>query len=684
MAKLYGNIASSALMTFDKSFARANGQPLDATEVYYSLTDAQAYAAGAGAYVGQKIVVIENGIVTHYGIADAEGTLKELGAKPVADGTTVSIGDDGKITLANIAEKAEGTYNAVLVNGVLTWVEPSKTTVEGLSDLITALTGRVDAHDEAIEQNAEDIKTIADDYLKAVDKTELSGAIAAEKERAEAAEAGLQTQINTIMNNPDAEGAINSINEFAQYVKDHGTVADGFRADINKNKEDIATEAARAAAAEEANADAIADLEAADEAIVARIDALEEYDHDSYATKEALDEVATTAGNAATKVGNLEGRINDIVATGGEPNTINTIKVNGEVQTIAEDKSVNIAVPTKFSDISDDSGFDARIIAAQNAANTAQNTANDAAAAATTAQGEVDALEIVVGGIQTTVAGHTTAIADHTTRIAELEAADIAHKAEYEALNSVVGGHITAIAGKAEKTELAEVASQAGANKAAIETINEVTLPALETEVAKKADASALNAYYTKEEVDSAVENVVGDIAGNKTIVELIEEAKTAATYDDAEVKQMIANEVARAEAAEGANAQEIARVNSVLVAALDNKGEGLDSIKELADWINKHGSDAADMVADITANTNAIAAINDADKGIAAVAKKYTDDAIAGLPAATVDALGLVKFDNTTIKMNDNKQLYVAEVSTDLLKQGTETLVLHGGSATE
>ena len=65
-------------------------------------------------------------------------------------------------------------------------------------------------------------------------------AIAAEKERAEAAEAGLQTQINTIMNNPDAEGAINSINEFTQYVKDHGEIADGFRTDINKNKEDIA------------------------------------------------------------------------------------------------------------------------------------------------------------------------------------------------------------------------------------------------------------------------------------------------------------------------------------------------------------------------------------------------------------------------------------------------------------
>ena len=74
----------------------------------------------------------------------------------------------------------------------------------------------------AEQKNAADIKAISDDYLKAADKE------------------ALQTQINTIMSNPDAEGAINSINEFTQYVKDHGTIADGMRTDINKNKEDIA------------------------------------------------------------------------------------------------------------------------------------------------------------------------------------------------------------------------------------------------------------------------------------------------------------------------------------------------------------------------------------------------------------------------------------------------------------
>lgn len=46
-----------------------------------------------------------------------------------------------------------------------------------------------------------------------------------------------------------------------------------------------------------------------------------------------------------TSVTNLENRINEIVATGGEPNTINKILVNGTEQAITEDKGVDIKIP---------------------------------------------------------------------------------------------------------------------------------------------------------------------------------------------------------------------------------------------------------------------------------------------------------------------------------------------------
>lgn len=204
MAKLYGEILSTAKMTFDRSFVRALGQPLDASEVYYSLQAAKDYAATAQAYIGQKIVVIENGVVSHYSIEDTAGTLKELGSKPVADGTTVAIDADGKITLANIAEANKtGTYNAVLVNGALTWVKPSETTVEGLSDLIQALTGRVDTAEADIDalqasvgvaSKAESAEGAGD----AVVATGLHKTVEDEIARAQAAEKALGKRIDGI------------------------------------------------------------------------------------------------------------------------------------------------------------------------------------------------------------------------------------------------------------------------------------------------------------------------------------------------------------------------------------------------------------------------------------------------------------------------------------------------------
>ena len=50
------------------------------------------------------------------------------------------------------------------------------------------------------------------------------------------------------------------------------------------------------------------------------------------------------------------------------------------------------------------------------------------------------------------------------------------------------------------------------------------------------------------------------------------------------------------------ANAGEITRIDNALKAAIENDGEGLDSIKELATWIEEHGKDAAGYAAAIQA----------------------------------------------------------------------------------
>lgn len=198
----------------------------------------------------------------------------------------------------------------------------------------------------AIDAVEEDVAEIAGDYLKAADKAELEGkidlkaaqtALDAEIERATGVEESLQTQINTIMNNPDAEGAINSINEFTAYVAEHGTIADGMRTDINKNKDDIAAEVKRAGEAEGALAE--------------RLDALEAIDHDAYvaadtALKNELNAEIAKKANAtdvAASVEALEGadeamaeRLDALEAKfGGEDGSVEDMVADAKAEAIA-------------------------------------------------------------------------------------------------------------------------------------------------------------------------------------------------------------------------------------------------------------------------------------------------------------------------------------------------------------
>ena len=854
MAKLYGEIAAKALLTLDKSFARANGQPLDASEVYYSLQAAKDYAATAQAYIGQKIVVIENGVVTHYSVEDTAGNLKELGAKPVADGTTVAIGADGKITLANITEtEASGTYNAVLVNGKLTWVKPSETTVEGLSDLIQALTGRVDTAEGEIDALQTAVGVAASEGVEA---TGLFKAIADEAARAQEAEGALEDRIEVLEGKEDKDTTY-SVKEGEKVLSLDGTafgttlkiqkathddkawvqllgindvlvsefdaaefVADGFLADAEYDAEtkelvftwntdagvsedrvpvgslvdtytnglglnlsnnefsvkvlegdkyltvdktgvhtkgiDDAISAAEGRAATDAQDKADAAKQAAIddaagkyattgalEGVSNRVGELEKIDHALYATKEELAPVKQTADNAAAKVETLEDKIEEITSVGGEPNVIDYIKVNGTILEVEKDtegkstKTVNIPVPTKFSDITDDSGFDARITAAQAQADKGVNDASAAQATANEAKGAAEANATAIGTLNTTVAGHTTTIGEHTTKIGLLENFQSEHTAAYNTLNGIVSGHTTAIAGKAEQTALDAAVADISKNTTAIKTLNETTIPGINEEISKKANASALDNYYTKTQV--------GAITEGKTLVEMINEAAKGAEYNDAEVRGLIAGNTnaikaiydASDEKPVGVLATEIARVESLVSAeetrakgieedhegriaemetffsAADNKDEVIENLAEIINYIASDKSGAAEMAGNIQANTDAIKAIYDvAEDGtksgtlvdeIARVEKKADDNdtAIKAINNETTGILAQAKgyVDNTAIpnalasylvKNVDGVSLQVSEdgvasvkaVSTDLLVQGTEELILNGGNA--
>lgn len=52
----------------------------------------------------------------------------------------------------------------------------------------------------------------------------------------------------------------------------------------------------------------------------------------------------------------LKSQVDGLVSTGGQPNVIESVKVNGVAQEV-QDKAVNITVPTKVSELSNDSQF---------------------------------------------------------------------------------------------------------------------------------------------------------------------------------------------------------------------------------------------------------------------------------------------------------------------------------------
>ena len=148
----------------------------------------------------------------------------------------------------------------------------------------------------------------------------------------------------------------------------------------------------------------------------------------------------------------------------------------------------------------------------------------------------------------------------------------------------------------------------------------------------------------------------VGNVAEGQNLADIIKNIQENA-YDDTDLrglitalqeadkllanKEQVATDIAAAvkaeadiaRAAEKANADEIKRVDDVLKAAIENDGEGLDSIKELATWIEEHGPEAEDMSKAITKNAEDIAAM---DK-----AYKAADEAIDGRLDVIEAALG-------------------------------------------
>ena len=222
--------ASTDLMSFGKAFSRMAAQPLDMYEVWYDYDALVAYAANtdsatATAYVGQKVAYIDaDNKVTHYSI-EADGSLKELGVTPVGDNNSIVVDENGTISLKGVGtlvferevegkeEKEEVKFQPLMTKDGLVWVEPSKTTVEGLAVLIEELTGRVNSLEAKVGKAAEG-ETAATGLFKE---------IADEVVRATTAEEGLENRIEVLEQKED-QNTTYSVKENEKVLSLDGTV----------------------------------------------------------------------------------------------------------------------------------------------------------------------------------------------------------------------------------------------------------------------------------------------------------------------------------------------------------------------------------------------------------------------------------------------------------------------------
>ena len=216
-------------LDFAVAFNRQTAFPLDAKSYFENLEAAQAAAASAQEagssettyYFGQTIAVVENGKATLY-VIQPDKTLKEVGGN-IAINENVFVKDsDGTLDLLGFAGAVGGAQLVKTEDGKISWVKPDTTTVEGLSTAIESLKTVVgDDTKGLVKQVAENKAAI--DTLNG-DKT-VSGSVA--------------YQIAQIV--AGADESFDTLKEIAEWITTHKTDAATMNAQINTNKDDIAS-----------------------------------------------------------------------------------------------------------------------------------------------------------------------------------------------------------------------------------------------------------------------------------------------------------------------------------------------------------------------------------------------------------------------------------------------------------
>lgn len=669
--------AAGALWDVGVSINRTNPLPLDKNAVFASYDEALTYAKGVLSYPGQFIAVVaEDSTVTGYIITVAGGdgaTLQKLAAQ-------TSTGDV-------VADLAALTNR---VGALETSVNDIKTEIGAKAAGETVATGIYKYVDDKVAAaTPEEYAGVKSDVTKLVgaDKGEDGRANKTVREIA-------SEEVAKIVNGADA--SFDTLKEVSDWISTHGTDAATMNTQINNNK----------AAIEKLNGTAETVGSVANTVNTAIDGALKADGKDKYALAADL----TTANGKITA---LETKTAGLTDAEGADMTVKAYVDAGDAKVDAKVAALSTKVDNLGALAAKDEVAETDLAAAL------KTKIDGKADKATTLAGYGIADAYTKTGAEGMVDEKITALALGT--MSKEKAADYTKTADLE--TALEGKYDAAGAAKAVDDKLPAMNTSIKANTDAITKLNgaasvegsvaekiqtAITGLDLANTYAAKSHTHAMGQvtglsdefakyqlkgdYALKSDLDGtdadlqALTNLVGTLPADATATTVIGYAKEVAdkaTGNAATVGTKVDTLIG-----DDANKSVRTIANEELVKQLipENADASLDTLQEIAAWIQDHPSDASEMNSKITAlegkaheHTNK--AVLD---GITAEKVTSWDSALhAGdIPAATAEKLGLVKVDNVSIEANNGViGIKTVNVQKLFVAEGDE-FILDGGKA--
>ena len=330
---------------------------------------------------------------------------------------------------------------------------------------------------------------------------------------------------------------------------------------------------------------------------------------------------------------------------------------NAGTNKVATVKTVTDAIAAVISD-GDDAAADNTIAGAKLYADSKASTAeSNAKSYANSLVGDTSAIGKKVAALEGKVDVDSVSSAISTAKTEAITAAGTA-------ADTKVAAAKTAILGEEGYKQTVKSAYELASQKTTMTEVENKGY-AVKTEVDESIQ-DAKSAGTTAQAAVAALDTKVGAVTEGKTVVQMISEAQSAATYNDAAVKADIKKNTDAIGILNGSGTGSVKKTvdDAINKFSTDISDDNVvNSYKELIDWVATHGSEAATMAGAITALQAIVDGIG--DEGEKATVIAYVNDAIAALNIG--DYAKSTDVENAYVKKNGTDRLMTADEGTKL-----------------